>query len=496
MKYCLEKQAVTLDDIFKERCRRSILYYINALWRYKNNSYKIGIHTRSICEKIDQALERFRNGICSYIALQVPYRHGKSEISSIYLPSKFIGEFPDEEVIVTSHRQDKAREFSRKCRALVREEKYKLAFPGIDISSEASNVDDWTLKNYSGGTHWRSIKSLGVGIGGALAVLDDFFSGREEAESGTIREKVFEAITSDLMTRLAPVHIVIILATPWHVDDPFGRIKKRMKEDRDFPQFEFVKFPARSDDYETGYLFPERYSEEWYCTQFATLSKYEAAGLLQCDPQIRGGNVLPVDGIKIVEDFDEFKRQANIINGVVWGRAWDLASSEKQTQKSDPDYTVGVRGCVAKIASGINGVDADLVYVDDVIKGRWEATRRNEKIKSAAIQDGNIKIGIEAFAAYKDAYTQLRDVLKGIRSVRKINLPGDKITKADRIEPIMRAGNLYLKRAPWNDDFINVLSQFSGSGSVHDDDVDALVCLHALCSRVGITENLTTNFIT
>jgi hypothetical protein len=88
------------------------------------------------------------------------------------------------------------------------------------------------------------------------------------------------------------VSITIVLATPWHVDDIIGRIRQSQKTDPEFPKFNFLKFPAMSERYPTGTLFPERFSRKWYTQRRAILDEYGFYSLMQLDPKKRGGNML------------------------------------------------------------------------------------------------------------------------------------------------------------------------------------------------------------
>jgi predicted phage terminase large subunit-like protein len=148
----------------------------------------------------------------------------------------------------------------------------------------------------------------------------------------------------------------------------------------------------------------------------------------------------------------------------------------------NPDYTVGVKVSVTYTRTSTGGAVGDkrpILFIDDIKRGRWEAGRRNEIIREAAMIDGDgCGVGMEAFAAYKDAYSQVRDVLSGIRSVTKVNLPGDKVAKAACLEPILEAGNVYIKAAAWNNDFLREMSEFPNGE--HDDIVDALVVAYRL----------------
>ena len=448
--------------IKNEIARRKHLKFIQHLWQ-RNDKFIVGYHTEFICNRIDKAFSEYRAGKSTYLAIKVPFRHGKSDIVSRYLPPHFLGEFPEDEVIVSGYSSGLVHKFSRFSRNLIRDKRYSELYPKSIISREVANIEEWGLSNGLGKAQWLGIGGSITGSGGNLVILDDFYSGREDSESETIRNKTWEAFTNDLLTRVSPVCIVIVLATPWHVDDIFGRISEKMKNEPNFPQFEELKFPAYSEKYKHGILFPERFSKKWYDRHSAALGVYGTASLLQCDPTNRTGSIFNINNVNYVD---------NCPDNIRYVRCWDLASSKKEREKDDPDYTVGVKvGAVWQ--KNEFGENEPILYIDDVIRGQWEAPERDKKIKDTARHDGgSVRIGIEAFAGYKDAYVTIKNVLTGLRTVVKMNLPGDKIAKASILEPIFDAKNIYLKKAPWNSEFLKVIGQFP-SGK-HDDDVDAL----------------------
>lgn len=445
----------------------------------RTEPFLVGRHTAAICAKLDEAFQRFRAGVSTFLSIRVPFRHGKSDIVSRYLVPHFLGEFPDDEIILATYGASLSYGFSKFSRALVMADPYRELYPNVRLAKHDRSVEEWSLDGHAGAVRYSGLLGTITGKGGSLIVLDDFIRSREEAESAVIREKLWEAFANDLMTRRAPVSIVIVLATPWHTDDLFGRIDARAEADDDFPRFDSLTFPAMSDDYPTGYLFPERFSPEWYDSQAATLGTYGTASLLQCSPVVRQGGMLPVDRVHVVDEMPE---------GLKWVRAWDLASSSKQRMKNDPDYTVGVKLAVQWQPTAVRGVSVPIVYIDDVIRGQWEARQRNDTILAAAMADGSdVRIGIEAFAGYKDAYTEMADVMRGVRTVVKCQLAGDKVSKAGPLEPAFEAGNVYIRRAPWNREFLEECVQFPGGK--HDDQVDAMAVAYWMHANRSVSKS-------
>lgn len=430
----------------------------------------IGTHTRAICEAIDAAIDRYLAGESSFLDVSVPFRHGKSDIVSRALPAYFLGRCAERQpdVIMSGYGAELVESFSRDTKRIIESDQYRILFPGMQLAKGANNVGAWAMAGSVGKVTVAGLGGSLTGKGGGLLILDDYCKTRSEAISQRYRDKTWEAFQMDFMTRRAPVSIVIVCATPWHVDDVRGRMRKAERENPDFPRFQRLCFPARNPD--GTFLFLDRFTESWYREQYATLGKL-AAGLLDCAPTLEGGNRFDVSKIKIHSNLADFPKTRFI-------RAWDLASSAKERDKDDPDWTVGEKGTVIKE----NGVPH--LWISDVVSIQAEAPRRDSLIQTTARQDGpGTPQYVEAFGGYKDAYTTLKAVLNGVSVVMKAQLPGDKSAKLSPLEPIFDAGNVHLLRAPWNERFIRQFAEFPDGA--HDDFCDPAAILYHMLSSSG-----------
>jgi phage terminase large subunit-like protein len=442
----------------RRQARKSLLEFIRFVW-WKPAPLLIGRHTRAICEAITAAVDRFLAGESSCLDIACPFRHGKSDIVSRALPAFFLGRCAElhPDIIMSGYGADLVEGFSKDAKNIIRSEAYRKLFPAVAIAAGSDTAGSWRVEGSTGVVTAAGLGGAITGKGGHLIIVDDYCKSRAEAVSEAYRKKTWEAFQNDLMTRRAPVSIVIVLATPWHVDGIQNRIRKAEKEDSDFPRFQRIKFPARNGD--GSFLFPERFSDAWYREQYATLGKL-AAGLLDCEPTLEGGNRFDVTRIKYHDRAEEFP-QARYV------RAWDLASSSDERDKDDPDYTVGPLLTVTKE----NGVPH--LWVKDLPYLRAEAPRRDALIQSTARADGpSIPQHVEAFGGYKDAYTTLKAILLGISVVRPSRLPGDKSAKLAPLEPLFDAGNVHLLRAPWNAIFVKHFAEFPDG--THDDVCDGV----------------------
>ena len=446
-----------------EWAKRKHKEFVKYTWS-EAHDFVDGIHLDAICNRIDKAIEDYRNGKSTFIVLAVPFRHGKSQLVSRYLPVNFIGKFPDADVIAASHSQTFSNKLSRYARKVFTSDKFRKVYPNVHLSKSSYRVDNWEIADTNGSTSWAGIKGGIAGSGYSLGILDDYLKDRQSAESEVVRESQWEWFTQMFLARRTPVSITMVISTPWHTDDIIGRIKTAMVEDSEFPKFEFMRFPGVKKEYKSGYLWPERFDQSWYKSQKSALGQYGFQSLMQCDPVQKGGNAFKVDRIKVVEELPA---------GLKWVRAWDLASSSKQKLKSNPDWTVGAMLAIDYVASPFADIKEKIphIYLADINRFREEALKRNNTIKNISI-DEKIRVGVESFGAYKDAFTTLRDILQGICTIDAMTLPGDKMVKAEPLEPIIEAGNFHMLKAEWNDEFLKEMAAFP-SGD-HDDQVDAV----------------------
>jgi predicted phage terminase large subunit-like protein len=403
-----------------------------------------------------------------------------SEILSRKLPAHFLGLFPDSKVILCGHTQALTEGFSKTSRNLISTPEYRKLFPNIKVDTGSSSAAHWMIKDHEGECFASGLLGSLSGQGYNLGLLDDFCRNRADAESDTMREKMWDAFTNDFMTRKAPVSITIVLATPWHVDDIIGRIKKKCKEDPDFPHFNFLKFPAMSDKYPEGVLFPERFGKQWYTQQRAVLGDYGFQSLMQLEPVKRSGNMLNTECIQ------RHLTTADWPKNLRWLRVWDLAHTAKERAKSDPDWTSGT-------LLAFNEIDGlPHLWIRNVTRMRLNAPERDEQIRHITNQDGPyVRIGVGNSSDAKDTIATMRKILKGKYTVLSVPEKKDKVVRATPLEAIFKAGNVHVVQGePWLDDWIAEISAFPYGP--HDDQVDNLSAGFAIWSSSGISNSLYT----
>ena len=119
--------------------------------------YKVGRHHRILADQL-MALE---DGSKDRVCVNIPPRHGKSQLVSIFYPAWFLGRNPDKKVMMVSHTTDLAVDFGRKVRNLISIDAYKDIFPEVALAVDSKSAGRWNT-NFGG-------EYFACGIGSALA---------------------------------------------------------------------------------------------------------------------------------------------------------------------------------------------------------------------------------------------------------------------------------------------------------------------------------------
>ena len=458
-----------------ELTKRTIIGSFNSFFHFTEpaDPYYYGVHTKTLIRKLQWVMDELEAGRSVFVIFNMPPRHGKSDTVSRRFPAWTLLKHPGWEFILTSFNYDLATDMSVDSRKCFRE---LAPMYDLGISRERDQVACW--KTTEGGAMYST--GLGGTINGRGAhvlVIDDYLKNREDAESMPMRNKVWDSFRNDLMTRRAPVSAVVIVATRWHEDDLVGRIEnitnpQHDNYDEDFPKFDVISFSAENDNRESKWLFPERFGEDgkWYKAARALVGSYGWQSQFQQDPKPRRGNMLRADLVKWVDDID---KEAGPNAPWEWGV--DLAHSEKELNKDDPDYTHLTHGAVV----GRN------IYIKNVLEMRKTALKRDKVIQEAVEASGATRTIIEVVGAALDAYVTLKAMLAGISTVHKYTVQRDLVSRAQFLDPIFEAGNVYVQRAPWNRRWEEWMKAFPNGG--HDDAVASLVALtYKKLARKGI----------
>lgn len=312
----------TLEEVRATLSRRSLLRFTE----YTNPLYQRAAHHQLIAEKLE-AVER---GDIDRLMIFMPPRHGKSELASKRFPAWCLGKDPKRQIIAASYNSDLANDFGRNVRNLVAEPEFSQVFPGVTLAPDSQAAN--RMNTNHGGTYVAAgVGTAVTGRGAHIALIDDPFKDREEADSERRRELVWDWYRSTLFTRLMPGGSIVLIQTRWHEDDLAGRLLEAEGKVEDGGQWEVLELPAIGANYEA--LWPEWYPLDALERIKATVGPREWSALYQQKPQPDEGTF--------------FKRE--------WFNTWDKLPECRYYMTTDYAVTDGGGDYTVLTVWGIDG---------------------------------------------------------------------------------------------------------------------------------------------
>lgn len=223
-------------------------------------------HLLLIDQTVKQAIADSRDDRPKLIIVEAPPRHGKSEYFSKYLPTWYLGRYPDNRVILTTYADTLCRKFGRSIRALIDQRADWFGVGGIKHEVRAAN--EFEVAGFEGGFLGAGVGGPITGRGADLLIIDDPIKNAEEALSQTVRDSHWDWFQSTAWTRLEPGACCVVMMTRWHEDDLAGRILSKREELGDV-EIVRLRFPALAEAEgdllgraEGDALWPERWPKE------------------------------------------------------------------------------------------------------------------------------------------------------------------------------------------------------------------------------------------
>jgi predicted phage terminase large subunit-like protein len=254
--YTPDEQAEILRIVEELEARQRAEAAYNDLIEFckqMQTDYKVGKHHRILADMlmdIERGKEYGPDGEDvegtgkDRICVNMPPRHGKSQLISIYFPAWFLGRNPDKKVLMVSHTTDLAVDFGRKVRNLISTPEYQAIFPTVQLASDSKSAGRWNTS--AGGEYFAcGVGSALAGRGAHLLLVDDPHN-EQDIISGNLDvfDKAYEWFTFGARTRLMPGGRIAIVQTRWHLDDLTGRVVRDMAQNELADKYEVVEFPA------------------------------------------------------------------------------------------------------------------------------------------------------------------------------------------------------------------------------------------------------------
>lgn len=414
--------------------------------------FKPAAHHRLIIRE----LEAVARGETRRLMLFLPPGSAKSTYASDLFPAWYLAQRGGRAIIAASNTADLAQAFSRRVRGRVREHAPLL---GYSLAREAEEL--WTT------THDGQYRAAGVGgaitgFRADLALIDDPVKSREEADSETRRNRVWEWFNDDLTTRLKPGSAVVLIMTRWHEDDLAGRILERQPD-----RWRVLRLPAEAEDADDplgrapgqwlwsddGYNYALETAERKPLTDGRTWS-----ALYQQRPAPDTGDFFRREWLHHVAEMPS--RESLRIYG----------ASDYAVTSGGGDYTVHV----------VAGVDAGgRIHLLDLWRGQTDSAVwidefcrlvREWRPHEWAEESGQIRASVGPFLERRMRETGARVARRQVPS------RADKATRAQAIRGRMALDGLHIPvAAPWRGVLESELLSFPAGR--HDDMVDALSLL-------------------
>jgi predicted phage terminase large subunit-like protein len=290
----------------------------------------------------------------------------------------------------------------------------------------------------------------GILVHNCVGIIDDPVKNREEANSPTYRERIWDWYRSTFYTRREKGAKILLILTRWNEDDLAGRLLELQKNDPRADQWRVICFPAvfeGRDEYTHpddnreigGALWPSEYSIEDLGRIKASLGSYEWASLYQQRPTPQGGGIFMTTWWGFYDEASLPGRFDEII------QSWDMTFKDAATS----DFVVGQ----------VWGRAEERYYLLDQIRDRLDfpGTIRAVINLSRKWPDAKLKL-VEDKANGPAVIAMLKRELSGLVAVEP---QGSKEARAYAVSALVEAGNVFLPaRAAWLDDFITEAASF------------------------------------
>ena len=445
----LQKAINRLSVLEKpDKVQKSLLEYA----KFQMPEYQTPAHIKLLAHK----LEEVERGNIKRLAIFMPPRHGKSQLTSQFFPAWYLGRNPSKFVIATTYAQDLADDFGRSVRNQIQDEDYNRIFNDCTLSKDSSSVRRF---HTTGSGVYYAVGAGGAitGRGAHLLLIDDPIKGREDADSDAMRSNLIDWYRSTAYSRLMPGGSIILIQTRWHEDDLAGWILRETSHE----PWEVIELPAVLDEKASKILkrpkgqalWPEAYDKKRLEEIKKTAGSREWNSLYMQRPSAEEGNILKRYWWK--EWKEDNPPECNYIL-----QSWDTA----YTVKSTSDYS-------AVTTWGIfehNGIQNAILL--SARRERWEFP----ELKSEAINLYNeFKPDVVLIEAKASGWSLIQELQRAGIPITPFNpKKADKKTRAHSVTPLFESGRVWYPSSKyWAEDVINQCAQFPSSN--YDDLVDS-----------------------
>lgn len=422
-------------------------------------------------DQIVEALEAVERGDIDRLMIFAPPRHTKSELASRRFPAWYLGRHPDNQIIQSTYSGEFALDFGRDVKKIVSSPEFNKIFPDVTLAAD-SKANNRFRTNGKGIAVYVGVGGAVTGRGAHIALIDDPFKNRQEADSEVRRETVWKWYTSTLRTRLMPNGAIILILTRWHEDDLAGRLLERQGRVEDGGEWTVVELPAiknEGTDHEEA-LWPEWFDLDNLHRTKRDIGQRDWSALYQQKPTPDEGDYFRRDWVRWY-DREELPKCYNYIY------------SDYATKDGSGDFTVHM-----VIGVGTDGT----YYIRDMWRGQKDAGIWVDSLFNLESVYKPLKVWGEKGGIYNTVLPSIKKQMKTTKQYFRIDAMAsvaDKPTRARAFQALMANGKVRFPRGKeWVSDLITELLHFPAGK--HDDMVDTLSMMARQVDTMKTPENV------
>lgn len=442
------------------------------------NPFVDGPHLHAICDH----LEAVTSGQIRNLVINMPPRHAKSLLVSVFWPVWEWLSHPERRWLFASYALSLSIRDSLKCRRLIESPWFQGLFSDIFALTSDQNAKLRFENDHTGYRIATSVGGTGTGEGGDRIVVDDPHN-VVEAESETIRGSALRWWDESMSTRGNDPKTVarIIVMQRVHETDLSGHVLEQggyvhlcLPAEYEAPGY---STPIGHDwrTVEGELLWPERFGLPELSAIKLSLGSHAVAGQLQQQPSPRTGGMFKRDWWQF---FDPAYFTHSHVQQLI--QVWDTAFKTKQ----ENDYSVCSTWALLP-----NGV-----YILDVWRDKVEFP---DLKRAAALQYAKWHPSVVLIEDKASGQSLVQELQRetGIPIV-KVSADADKSVRAAAVTSYVEAKRVFLPTgAAWVADWIDEHAKFPSAA--HDDQVDTtsialkrLVLAGAVCLDDDVADAL------
>lgn len=380
---------------------------------------------------------------------------------------------PERRSLFSSYAHNLSKRDSARCRRVIQSPWFQARW-GNRFRLTGDQNAKWRFENDRTGYRLAtSVNGQLTGEGGDFVIVDDPLNSKD-ANSALKRENMLTWWSESMSTRLNdPANgAFVIIQQRLHMDDLIGDILRKQGVVEDGGDYTYLCLPAmfepdhpnrwfRDPRKEMGeLLWPEHVPQKVVDTLMCALGPYAGNGQLQQRPAPREGGLFKRSWFPLVSVLPP---------DLEYSRGWDMAATEKQILKTDPDWTATV----------LFGWSRSMRrwYIVDIQRWRESPAMIERLVKQVSQEDRDLGRDVKIVlpqdpgAAGKAMAQSYLHMLSGF-DVMLEPQSGDKGHRATPLASQASGGNVsMLKSDKWNEDFLQEITGFPTAS--HDDMVDA-----------------------